>query len=154
MCPLFAEAFVLNLFCFYILHLFAMQHRHVLCTVCRWTPFHQQWSATPIQTPNPPSSISIKSKLLMRFNKRPFRRFSLSQLFVDIRYNSSKSFVCPVTSGGETPHTTAKCTLCSSTSPLSPRCARSALQNVSAVHCTDRLGAAAGVRRSEPDSYG
>ena len=49
----------------------------------------------------------------MRFNKWPFRRFSLSQLFVDIRNNSSKSFVCPVTSGGETPHTTAKCTLCS-----------------------------------------
>ena len=41
----------------------------------------------------------------MRFNKWPFRRFSLSQLFVDIRNNSSKSFVCPVTSGGETEHT-------------------------------------------------
>ena len=41
----------------------------------------------------------------MRFNKWPFRRFSLLQLFVDIRNNSSKSFVCPVTSGGETEHT-------------------------------------------------
>ena len=41
----------------------------------------------------------------MRFNKWPFRRFSLSQLFVDIRNYSSKSFVCPVTSGGETGHT-------------------------------------------------
>ena len=38
----------------------------------------------------------------MRFNKWPFRRFSLSQLFIDIRNNSNKSFVCPLTSGGET----------------------------------------------------
>ena len=38
----------------------------------------------------------------MRFNKWPFRRFSLSQLFIDIRNNFNKSFVCPLTSGGET----------------------------------------------------
>ena len=38
----------------------------------------------------------------MRFNKWPFRRFSLSQLSIDIRNNSNKSFVCPLTSGGET----------------------------------------------------